>query len=122
MSEHRKYFEIEEHRRAIFERDHYQCRHVDENGIRCPESATEIAHGIGQGIHAISITRTEWNGEFKESRPYNWIEKNVIHHPLDVFSSCRKHNDYFNIGNNPVKRREKLYEIHENLKQTGVIK
>jgi hypothetical protein len=122
MSEHHKHFDIDENRLAIFERDGWQCRHVDEHGNRCPESATEIAHGIGQGIHAISITRTEWNGEFKESRPYNWIEKNVIHHPLDVFSSCRKHNDSFNIGFQPVAVREKLYEIHENLKQTGVIK
>lgn len=122
MSEHRKHFEVDEHRLAIFERDGWQCRHVDERGHRCTESATEIAHGIGQGIHAISITRTMWNGEYNEARPYNWIESHVIHHPLDVWASCRKHNDSFNIGNNPGAVREKIHEIHEQLQRAGVVK
>jgi hypothetical protein len=122
MSEHRKHFDIDENRRAIFSRDGWQCRHVDDHGNRCPESATEIAHGIGQGIHAISITRTMWNGEFNEARQHKWIEHNVIHHPLDVWASCRKHNDSFNIGNNPGAVRERLYAIHEQLQQEGVIK
>jgi len=122
MSEHRKHFDIDENRLAVFDRDHWQCRHVDANGHRCQSSATEIAHGISQGESMISIVRTRWNGEFDESRPYNWIEHNVIHNGLNVFASCRKHNDYFNIGNNPGAVREKLKEIHEQLQHEGIIK
>jgi hypothetical protein len=122
MSEHRKHFDIDENRLAVFDRDHWQCRHVDANGHRCQSSATEIAHGISQGESMVSIVRTRWNGEFDESRPYNWIEHNVIHNGLNVFASCRKHNDYFNIGNNPGAVRERLYAIREKLKQEGVVK
>jgi len=122
MSEHRKHFEIRENCMAILDRDHWMCRYIDAKGNHCRQSATEIAHGISQGESMTSIIRTQWNGEFNESRPYNWIQRNVIHNPLNVFSSCRKHNDYFNIGNNPGAVRERLYAIREQLKKDGVIK
>lgn len=122
MSEHRKHFEIDENRLAVFARDGWRCRHIDAHGNRCTASATEIAHGIGQGVHSVTATRTTWNGEFNEARPYNWIEHNVIHNPLNVFASCKRHNDYFNIGNNPGAVREKIHEIHEQLQQEGVVK
>jgi hypothetical protein len=108
---------IEETKLRIFERDHFRCQHGG-----CCEKDRELAHHIGQGYHSINHTRTEWNREFKENRGYNWIEANVIHNGLNMSTSCRKHNDYFNIGNNPGKILKKLYEIRESLKIKGVVK
>ena len=108
--------DIDESRRAIFERDGWKCQFPG-----CYAPATEIAHHIGQGERHIRATKLSWNGEYNESRNYNWIRQHVTHHPLNVSASCRKHNDYFNIGNNPGAVRDKLAAIRDNLIEKGVI-
>ena len=110
----RERYDIDEHRRRIFDRDGWRCQHPG-----CYESATEIAHLIGQGEHHTASIQLLWNAEYKESRSFAWIRANVIHHPLNVSASCRKHNDSFNIGFNPEAVRAKIAAIRDEIKSRG---
>lgn len=122
MSE-RKDDRIRRTKETVWARDGYRCQYRNGHGVQCCNTGPlTLAHRIGKG-HAESV-RTKWNGEFNEDRDSRFIDAHVMHHPLNLVTCCTNtdHNSSFNIGFQPVAVREKLYEIRENLKQTGVIK
>jgi hypothetical protein len=115
MKNEREHFEIEENCRAIHDRDRWHCTVPG-----CCNHDIQVAHRI-QKYKVFGVLEI-WNNTYNENRNYHWIKYNVIHHPLNVTTSCAFHNSSFNIGNNPGAVREKLEEIRENLINTGVIK
>lgn len=110
---HSKQSRIDDTKLAVFTRDQWRCCHVDGRGNRCPQSATECAHLIGQG-HTDGVMNL-WNQTYNERRNLTWIDANVMHNPLNLRSSCNHHNDYFNIGFKPETVKAKLEEIHQQL-------
>lgn len=115
MIREREHFEIKEHCEEIHERDGWHCQFPN-----CRYTDIQVAHRICQ--KRILGTLNDWNTQFKEERNYQWIRAHVIHHPLNVVTSCAFHNSKFNIAGNPGKVAEKLNEIRKNLIQRGVIK
>jgi hypothetical protein len=92
------------------ERDHWRCQWPG-----CYESATEKAHCIAKTRENISIIHKLWNKEFKDAKGLQWIFANVIQNDLNMKASCRKHNDYFNIGNKPEQVKNKIIEIYNTI-------
>ena len=122
MSE-RKDDRIKNTKEIVWSRDGYRCQYRNERGVQCCDNGPlTLAHRIGKG-HTVSV-QTKWNGEFNEDRDIRFIENRVMHHPLNLVTCCTdlNHNDSFNIGFNPGAVRERLYAIHEQLQQSGVIK
>lgn len=120
MSIEREYFEIDEHRREIFQRDGWRCQYPG-----CHRSASQVAHGLGKGKYSTNSVLIRWNGEYNEDRNYNWIKRHVINHNLNLFSCCDEngHNDFFNesIASNPEAAMDKLASIRDNLKSRGIV-
>lgn len=90
-------------RAKVFVRDNYQCQYP---GCKFMGSMhLQIAH---------RISKTKGNRKYIKKKFNLQTEKdidNVIHHELNLVSSCSKHNSYFNIGNKPVERDELLDKI-----------
>lgn len=108
---------IEDTRQAcekIHERDHWQCRYI-ESGNRCPSRSEEIAHGISKGKTGRQKVNNFLRLLYGKRFRLNGAEMDlIIHHPLNVWASCRKHNDYFLISSyEPFKK--KVIEIKNNL-------
>lgn len=101
----------------ILERDHYRCQYPG-----CYESASEKAHCIARTQSNTISVQLLWNQEYNEARNYDWIYRHVINGDANLKASCRRHNDYQNIGFKPASVREKIHEIHEQLQQEGVVK
>ena len=117
MSETRKGDRIEQMKCDVLEEANWRCQYP-----HCYNSATELAHGIGQGDHHISETKTLWNSEYNERRTWKWIENNVIHNRLNLWASCSVHNSSFDFSNNPEKVKKKLAEIREDLIKKEILK
>ena len=91
--------------REIYERDGYRCR-------RCGKQATEIAHRIAKS----KANRKYIKDYAKKHYSLELSEKNIdkiIHHNLNLSASCKKCNDYFNIGFKKIKRDNLISEIIE---------
>ena len=59
----------------VFGRDGWQCVYVDDDGIRCPRQATQLAHVLPQDkLHIARFGLT------------------VIHHPMNLRGTCPQHN------------------------------
>ena len=110
----------EEVRREVFNRDGYRCRFVDEKGNRCCESGTELAHGIADTVSNCISTLIIWKEKYDE-RSESWIHNNVINHPLNLFCSCPKHNDYFNRGFKRAQIPAIIEAIHKALRSEGLL-
>ena len=103
---------IEETRLIVYARDGYQCQHP-KCGIMGYDNL-EMAHRIAQtkankqmiAQYALDMFGTLLTREQVGS---------IIHHLLNLKTSCRSHNDYFNIGNVPVLRYKLLSEIFKEL-------
>lgn len=90
----------------IMDRDHWRCQYPG-----CGKPATERAHRIAQTqANTIEVRRIvrDVMGRYEEAR---FIQRCIIHADKNMAASCRKHNDYFNIGNNPQAVRELVEEI-----------
>jgi 5-methylcytosine-specific restriction endonuclease McrA len=88
-------------REFIFNRDLFQCQ-------RCGNPATEIAHRIANtesNMKEIMDTCKVKSGEARK----------LLNHSFNLSASCQKCNDYFNIGMNPVKKKELLERIISDL-------
>lgn len=89
----------------IFNRDIYQCQ-------RCGNPATEIAHRIAfteSNVKEIMDTYKIKSGEARK----------ILNHSFNLSASCSRCNDYFNIGNNPAKKKELLKLIISDLNKAG---
>ena len=99
----------------IHERDSWQCCHINEYADRCPNRSTEIAHGMSKGKYGRQKVKSFWMLLFGERITINGKKMDfIIHHPLNVWASCRQHNDYFIISSYE-DFKEKLLEIKKNI-------
>ena len=99
----------------IHERDNWQCCYIDDHADRCPNRSQEIAHGISKGKTGRQKIKSFWLLLFDEKLMLtgNKMDR-IVHHPLNVWASCRKHNDYFNISSYEAVK-EKLKEIKKDI-------
>lgn len=112
----RKSFEIEEARRRKFSAAGWRCEYVHPDGTRCTDNCTELAHRIGKGEYNVIDVKEIWKRLYKLNWSLSEIRRYIIHNDLNTAASCRRHNSYFNIGNNPGKVRELLNKIYEGWK------
>lgn len=109
----RKQSDIAEAKIEVFERDGYTCQWC---GKAFQESQLEVAHHIMKG----SINRSK-STSYRYVKNWLWREYNfdaslniidlIIHHKYNMSTSCKKHNDNFNIFYNPEKRDKLLKKI-----------
>ena len=85
----------QEKREFIEQRAGYQCEYVDDNGSRCENPGTEIAHMIKS------------KANLKRYGP------SIVHHPKLLRLSCKAHNDYFNRGFRPIVVLDIIAEVEE---------
>lgn len=107
-----KDIEINETRKQVYARDNYTCQHPE-----CDVSGwenLELAHCISKGksnqryIQNLMAAYYDKYVSLKEVRE-------MLNHPLNLKTSCRKHNSYFNIGFNRMKAVNLLKEIKKDL-------
>lgn len=95
----RKDYDIYETRGYVYRRDGWVCQQEE-----CLEIEIELAHKISQSKANIKMVMRLLDVDKKTALK-------IIHHPLNLVTSCSKHNSSFNIGNNPVEAEKLLYEI-----------
>jgi hypothetical protein len=90
-------------RDEVLVRDMWQC-------LRCGAPATEVAHRIANTRSNIKEIVALWFKWFGQS--LSWGEaSDIINHPMNLASSCRLCNDWFNCGFNPGEKFEILLKI-----------
>lgn len=100
---------------VIFPRDNFRCQF--EGCTVCGADNLELAHRISKG------TKNKGTGH-KYIKRYlydnygldytlKFIENNYIHHPYNIVTSCRRHNDNFNCLNNPVEADKIIEKIYK---------
>lgn len=108
--------EIRENRDEIYYRDNYCCQYHN-----CPvmgASRIELAH---------RIAKTEANRDYIRRRIDLWLCQSlkaadidkIIHHRFNLVTSCRAHNDYFNIQGHRKQMDALLFQIIKDLQDTG---
>ena len=90
---------------SIFNRDLWQCTYP---GCTDMSGHIELAHRIAQSNANAKHIKQLYGITMKQA----W---SMLHHPLNMTTSCRNHNDYFNIGNNPESMNKLLEEIWSNI-------
>jgi len=88
----------------VFQRDGFRCQH--KGCYVVGYSDLEVAH---------RIANTKANAKWITNMTGYEHPEQVLDHPLNLKTSCRKHNDYFNIGNKPKIATELIYEILKHL-------
>ncbi len=98
----------------VFKRDGYRCQHSGCN-VRGVDNL-QAAHRISKGVENAKRNANRdyvmrfWFEQYKEL-----ITKKeamaILNHPLNLVSSCEKHNSYFNCGNRVVDRIRILRDI-----------
>jgi len=91
----------------IYNRDGWRCQYQD-----CNEMATEIAHRIAKSKSNKKYIRDYAVKNYNLVLSKSDVEK-IIHHEKNLVASCKKHNDYFNIGFKKMKRDSLISEIIE---------
>jgi hypothetical protein len=108
----RKNLDIMDVRLHIYERDGYKCCHP-ECGVMDFYSL-QMAHRIAKTnfnrFYIRSMIRLHFNVDVRKKT----IEK-ILHHPLNLVTSCSKHNDYFNIGFKRNEAEELIKLIYLNI-------
>ncbi len=111
----RSRFEIAESKRRIFTRDLYRCQYP---GCRATgEGQIEVAHRIAQTSSNEKDIRQWLRDEIGTDWTLAMVRKKIIHHRLNMVTSCRRHNDYFNIGFNRLKMMELVRRIYDDVKE-----
>ena len=99
-------FYEDERKKKILDRDHWMCQWPN-----CYLSATELAHRIAKTQANCIEVQALWAELFNEKYDIAWVKFNIINHDLNIVASCRKHNDYFNCGNNPEEMKKIIIAI-----------
>ena len=110
---------IDDSKLYIFTRDWFKCQHPDCNirGI----GNLEVAHRIAKGEKSAknNVNRDYvirfWYQNFNEMITKKYACDVILNHPLNMVTSCREHNDYFNIAGRPQEMDELLRKIYEDL-------
>ena len=105
----RKDFEILETRMIVYTRDFFTCRH--RNCFVCGSDNIQLAHRIAQTEANKKYVQQYWLDNFDKVISLRKAER-ILHHPLNLATSCIMHNSYFNVGHNPEKRKIILDKIH----------
>ena len=101
--------DITEKRLEIYARDNYKCQYPDCDVTGCDN--IELAHRISKGKNSVNWVRSEIRRKFDVDLSDVKIT-DILNHPINLKTSCRKHNDYFNIGNKPEKAKLLLIDIY----------
>lgn len=87
---------LDEKRFKIYIRDNFRCQY--KNCKVCGTERIELAHRIHQGKQTENWVESYLleNYEAPNKEITKKTIEEIIHHPLNLVTSCRKHNDYFN--------------------------
>lgn len=100
---------MDEKRFYIYIRDSFKCQH--KNCKVCGTKNIELAHRLHKGVQTENwvsdYVATNYNGHFLTKKNLN----KIIHSPLNIVTSCRKHNDYFNCLFKKEEAKELLEKI-----------
>jgi len=109
-----KKVEVDEKRIEIYQRDDYKCQFQGCNK-RGAENL-ELAHRINKGKTAHKYVQNYIQDKYKVRLSTACVSRFFVNHSLNLVSSCRAHNDYFNIFFNPEATNQlidKIYEIEK---------
>jgi hypothetical protein len=106
----RERLQIDETKRRIFGRDGYRCLYL---GCTDNSGHVEIAHGVGQGKRNVHMIRKLWYQMYGEIIANVDAEK-IIHDDDNLFTSCQKHNSYFDYSFNRERVKAFLKAYHDN--------
>jgi len=96
-------------RQNVFGRAGYMCEY-------CGARATEIAHRIAKTQYNIKHIQRYIKNKYGVELSLTYIRNRIINHPKNLASSCREHNDYFNIGNRIEEAHALVDEIYKELR------
>lgn len=106
-------YKIAESKRRIFARDLYRCQYP---GCRVTgEGRIEVAHRIAKSQSNAKEIRQFLRDEMGSDWTLAMVTEKIIHHPLNMVTSCRLHNDNFNIGFITVKKLELVRRIYDDV-------
>ena len=94
---------------SIFQRDNFKCQFEGCNICGCDN--LELAHRISKGktgqkyVKRYLLEKYEFNFTKREVLQY------FINHRFNMVTSCKKHNDYFNVLYNPEEANKIIDEI-----------
>lgn len=99
----------------IFSRDLYRCQYkgCTVSGI----GRIELAHRIKQGKGSIQYI-IAWVYERHHRFISHGEAEEYLHNDLNLVTSCREHNDYFNCFFDPVATESLLKKIEKKLKNS----
>lgn len=96
----------------ILARDFFTCQKC---GCYGGQNQLQLAHGIMQARssgmtieYIINYIRDNYKVELSKKQG-----KDILNDEQNVFTSCAKCNDYFNIFYNPLKRDKRIRDIYE---------
>src|SRR5699024_1979285 len=83
----------ERRRKRILKRDNWQCRHICDDGTRCPELATEVDHIRPGDDHREPNLRAlcEWHHRQKSSREGSEARRALLAKMKAKYASTEKH-------------------------------
>lgn len=104
----KKSYQIQQTREIVYSRDMFECQYP--GCAKAGYSNIEMAHLVSKGLSNIKYVKRFWIEKFNIYLT-NKNAGDILNHPLNLITSCRDHNSYHNIGNQPQKRDELLYKI-----------
>jgi len=93
----------------LFNRDNFQCQR--EGCTKCGIDNIELAHRISKGKCGCLYVQRYLRERHGKEYTLKQVEEKYIHHPFNIVTSCKEHNDSWNCLNNPCEANKIIDSI-----------